>query len=76
MTYFIKNTIDAFFNYFEKIFIDKNDFINELSSNGCDCYLTGNALCSKLFNFWYGFKDNLVDRDIYVENDFFWSAYS
>ena len=64
MAILIKNTVDAFLN----LFSDKNDFINELVLNNCFCYLTGNVLCSKLFNFWYGFQDNLIDRDIYVEN--------
>jgi hypothetical protein len=68
MTYYIKNIIDGICDTFSYLFVDENDFIEELVLNDCKCYLTGNALCSKLFNFWYGFIDNVIDRDIYVEN--------
>ena len=69
MIYFFKNIIDNILNSIQNLVIDDKDFINELVLNGCDCYLTGNALSSKLFDYWYGdFTNNLIDRDIYVEN--------
>ena len=68
MTFFIKNTINMISNNIKYLFADKNDFINELTLMDCRCYLTGNALCSDIMNFWYGFNDNIIDRDIYVEN--------
>ena len=67
MIYFFTSIIDKIANSIQNLVMNDKDFINELVLNGCDCYLTGNALCSKLFDYWYGdFTDNLIDRDIYV----------
>ena len=69
MIYFFQNIIEKILNSINVIVFNDTDFINELVLNECDCYLTGNALCSKIFDFWHGdFKDILIDRDIYVEN--------
>ena len=68
MTYYIKNFIDGFFDNLLFLFTRENDFIGELSLEGCRCYLTGNALCSKILNFWYNGYDKIIDNDIYVEN--------
>ena len=39
--YFLKNIIEKISNSIYNIVFDDTDFINELVSNDCKCYLTG-----------------------------------
>lgn len=69
ITNFIKNYFSNFYSELETIFLNNGkDFIEELTMEGCQCYLTGNSLCSKLLNFKFSSSDELIDRDIYINN--------